>query len=481
MLDWVLPEIALYYLGVQLYHNILIYVPHIPVQTRTEDQYSVSVLVIDALSQSNFMRSFPLTWAVLRSLQGILFQGHNRVGHNSYPNVMALLSGEITDGIPERKEMYYIDLERQPLLPSVLRQHGYLTMHMEDAQNMGDFNRAGVVGFKNPPADIYYRGPFLAIVKTMFALLRNRLVGETDCFACIQEKMQHKYQLPAIRDFIETYKNNPTFSFIHLVEYLHNDLNMAKHYDKDLANMIESLHNSSALKNTFFLLMGDHGYQRSDPPFIFTNQGKTEMNMPLFYLLPPSNFPARHTDKYNNLLHNSQVLTTFFDINMMMREILSLATNIPVSKLFPDFEGHGSSLFMALSARTCEQAEVPEDYCSCLDGVSSLDNMADTLLRLGAALLSDINNHLQDVSYCSELSLSRVENGRMKKAGNLTSLTFLLYVQQREGIFECQVKCGERHGDSCSIGLTRLDWFSKTSGCVPESMARLEPFCICKD
>ena len=90
------------------------------------------------------------------------------VGHNSYPNVMALLSGEITDGIPERKEMYYIDLERQPLLPSVLRQHGYLTMHMEDAQNMGDFNRKGLYGFKNPPADIYYRGPFLAIVKTMF-------------------------------------------------------------------------------------------------------------------------------------------------------------------------------------------------------------------------------------------------------------------------------------------------------------------------
>ena len=81
--------------------------------TCPHSQYSVNILTIDALSQLNFKRSFPLTWAVLRSLQAILFTGQHRVGQNSYPNVMALLSGE-TGGVwpedmPNRTEMYYID------------------------------------------------------------------------------------------------------------------------------------------------------------------------------------------------------------------------------------------------------------------------------------------------------------------------------------------------------------------------------------
>ena len=188
-----------------MYHNILIYVPELATEPRKEDQYSMTVLIIDALSQLNFKRSFPATWAVLRSLQGVLYEGHNRVGHNLYPNVMALLIGEITAGVPELRgevglgpeyrEMYYIDVESQPLVQSVLRKQGYLTMQMEDTQNMGDFNRKGIVGFKSAPADIYYRSAFLAMVEEKFKYnykytslsLKNRVIGEGDCFACLQE------------------------------------------------------------------------------------------------------------------------------------------------------------------------------------------------------------------------------------------------------------------------------------------------------
>ena len=291
--------------------------------------------------------------------------------------------------------------------------------------------------------------------------------------------MQHKYQIPAIHDFIETYKDTPTFTFIHLAEYLHNDLNMAKHYDHDLANMLQSLHNSSALQNTFFLLVSDHGFQRSEPPFIFTNQGKTEINMPVFYLLPPTDFSTKHPDKYRNLIRNSRVLTTFFDINQMIRDVLSLATHTPVTQIFQGYEGHGESLFASLPNRSCAQAEVPEPYCSCLDGVSRLDPGAETLLALGTALLRDVNTYLQGIHHCQQLSLLRLDNASLKKSSDQSYLTFLLYAGQRQAIFEAQVRCTVTSGDSCSIGLTRLDWYSKTSGCLPHSLSHLSPFCIC--
>ena len=478
-LDWLLPEIALSFLGVQVYHNILIYVPHKPSQPRLADQYSVTILVIDALSQLNYKRSFPATLSVVESVPGILYQGHHRIGLNSYPNVMALLSGETggvwPEDIPNRVGMYYIDQERQPLLSYVFRQHGYLTMQMEDVQNMGDFNRKGVVGFMQPPADIYYRAAFWAIVKSNFALLRNRLIGSSDCYACLQEQMQHKYQIPAIRDFLETYKDSPTFSFIHLAEYLHNDLNMAKHYDQDLAKMIQTLQNSSALKNTFFLLMGDHGFQRSDPPFIFTKQGTIEMNMPAFYLLPPEDFYTRHPDKYSNLVRNSELVTTFFDINQMIRDVLSLAVGQPATNIFKGFEGHGQSLFSRLSNRTCEEAEIPEEYCSCMEGVTSMDTGDKDLVRLSKALLTDVNNYLRNIQQCQELSLHRLDNASIKKTDKQSHISFQIYTLQKNAIFQAQILCG----DSCTIKLTRLDWYSVTSQCLPHSLAHLAPLCIC--
>ena len=277
------------------------------------------------------------------------------------------------------------------------------------------------------------------------------------------------------------YKETPTFIFTHLVEYLHNDLNMAKHYDQDLANMIKSLHNSSALKNTFFMLMGDHGWQRTEPPFIFTKQGKTETNMPAFYLLPPAEFSSKYPEKYKNLVKNSKSVTTFFDINQMMRDILSLATEIPVNQLFPGFEGHGSSLFANISARTCEEAEIPEDYCSCLDGVSNMDTKAEILQLLARALLADINNHLKGLDYCHSLTLSRLENATIKKAGTLTLLTFLIYVEQRGAIFEAHVVCQDCPGDCCSINLVRMDWYAKTDDCIEGRLSQLNHLCICKE
>ena len=237
-----MPEYMLQLLGVEIYHIILLYVPNIKKIKANQEKkkYSVVNLIIDALSQLNLIRSLPLTKSYLDSVGGLLFQGHHKVGHNSYPNVMALLSGE-TGGDwpadwPNRTSIYYIDDHRQSLLPRVYQEHGYVTMMLEDLQLYGSLNREGKIGFRNPPAMIYYRAAFWAMLNEEWGQLRNRLIGKFGAYACLQEQMLHVPQLQTIKDFIETYSDEPSFAHIHLTEYLHNDINMAKLFDRDLKN-----------------------------------------------------------------------------------------------------------------------------------------------------------------------------------------------------------------------------------------------------
>ena len=110
------------------------------------------------------------------------------------------------------------------------------------------------LGFKKPPFNIYYRGPFLAMINEW---VQNQLVGGYDAYACLQEQLLHKHEFRIIQDFIEMYSGTPNFLFCHLNDYTHNDLNMAKLYDDDLRHMLETIISNGHLENTFFVLLGD--------------------------------------------------------------------------------------------------------------------------------------------------------------------------------------------------------------------------------
>merc|ERR1719153_1594638 len=101
------------------------------------------------------------------------------------------------------------------------------------------------------------------------------------------------------------------------------------------------------------MILGDHGFQRAEDPFILTEQGKVEANMPALYLLPPVNLKTDKSELYRNIVNNANKLTSFYDLNQMLRDILALGVNKKSKELFADFEGHGASLFSNLTDRTC--------------------------------------------------------------------------------------------------------------------------------
>ena len=400
-----------------------------------------------------------------------------QVLHNSYPNVMALLSGETGGWPPNKTGLYYLDQERQTIIPTIATNLGYVTLLLEDLAVYGTFAKKNILGFTRPPTDIYYRAPFMAMLEEDFGLLRNRLVGKADCYACLQEQPVHVPELRVVEDFISMYSAVPTFAHVHLNEYTHNDLNMGKLYDPDLRQMMERLVERGALDNTFFLLMGDHGFQRAEDPFVLTRQGAVENDLPALYILPPVNFRARHGEMYQHLRKNTAKLTSFFDINQMLRQILALASNNTVENLFRGFEGHGVSLLSEVGDRTCAEAEIPQDYCQCTDGVSELESQ---LARdIAASVIRDLNTFLAGFRLCQELQLREVKEATVKRAGELTSVKVKFGLENRGAIMEGSFSWGQNQAGLRSGQAVRLDWYSATSHCVPPHLDHLRPFCVC--
>jgi len=353
------------------------------------------------------------------------------------------------------------------------------------------------VGFKNPPAQIYYR-PGLWSLAEKWPALRNSLIGKFGAYACLQEQMLHKHQFRVLEDFLEMHKEYPYHAHVHLTEYIHNDLNMAKHYDKDLSLMLSRLLRSGALSNTFFFLLGDHGYQRAEGQFVLTEQGEIENNMPAFVLLSPSSFANSDSNNNNNnsnmininniinninnknaqdnIIKNVDKLTSHFDINQTLRDIL-LMSNASAEVDLRGLEGHGTSLFGELNAnRTCQQADIPLGYCSCVDGVKKIDVSQKRIIQLAEEVLNDRFEGLQalGLGVCKPLILANIKDGWVKEDGDDYILKLQIQVEAKDAQFEIVVR--EAKGD-ISVGLTRQDWYSETGRCLDKEY--LKPFCIC--
>jgi len=495
-LDWFLPELLLHLLGIEVFQNVLLYVPKInKLEARGKDQFSVFIFTIDAMSLQNFHRSLPKTAKLLQAEGSILFDGLNKVGYNSYPNIMALLSGEsggewdggridgdgkFSNTFPNSSEgIYYIDKERQPNMFNRFEENGYTTVMMEDMSMWSIFHRTGTIGMRKPLASIYYRPGMLAIEEEEWGYLRSRLVGKFGAYACLQNDLIHKPMLGVVKNFLSTYSSSPAFGYIHLSSYLHNDLNMAKLYDDDLHDMIRDVIDSGELDDTFFILMGDHGFQRGEFKFTLTEQGRMEDKLPLFHLLPPQNFKSRFPDLVSNLVSNSHTLISFFDVNQFLRDVLAMGVNSTSQEMFRNYEGHGLSLFSEIPPRTCSEASIPEDYCACLDGVSKIDPDLPEVNELAVAILNDINEMVEDLTFCGKLKLKHVNDATVRRGREVSLVTLQVEVVNRGAVFEIGVKIKDEKLESCKV--IRLDWYSSTSECVPTNMGHIRPYCLCQD
>ena len=123
----------------------------------SDEQLSVYVFGMDSVSRLNAERKLKRTMTFLRKeLGAYVFEGHTKVGENTYPNNVPFLMGRKA----YTSEMPYPTLDDYPFVWKNFSDIGYVTYYAEDSPQMSIF-----MGFKNAPCDHYPRRFFLALRK----------------------------------------------------------------------------------------------------------------------------------------------------------------------------------------------------------------------------------------------------------------------------------------------------------------------------
>ncbi|CAN7942821.1 unnamed protein product, partial [Ixodes hexagonus] len=379
--------------------------------TRRKVLPNVLIFGLDSVSRLSMMRLLPKTYEFLvNKLGAVVFRGMNKVGDNTYPNLVALLTGleayrQVPHPGPTGKTF-----DGTPLIWKDFKNAGYRTLFAEDFPRFGLFNYLAR-GFERPPTDLYLRSFWLAIEDSF--LIRS---SSSLCFGNVQK---HRLQMNYLRRFVVQSRNisYPYFAFSFLVEISHEYMQQVAAADDDFVDFLSELLTEGHLDNTFLFFFSDHGHRFDSIRETFV--GRIEERLPFFAVRPPSRSDWLGSevdlDLTRILKSNSGRLTSPFDTYETLRDILSLGHNGSLTdKRISDF---GVSLFRTIpSNRTCEQAGVPSQYCSC-DAETPLDLSDPLVAKSALALVEKVNQLLVDglrehSKRCAHLRMRRIHDAR---------------------------------------------------------------------
>lgn len=102
---------------------------------------SVLLLGIDNVSRLNFLRSLPKTSKYVQEKGWITMKGYNKIGENTFPNLMAVLTGNTPVASYDKcKPTKLYGLDNCSMIWYAYRNNGYVTSYAEDAVEISTFN-----------------------------------------------------------------------------------------------------------------------------------------------------------------------------------------------------------------------------------------------------------------------------------------------------------------------------------------------------
>ena len=270
------------------------------------DHPSVLIFGVDSMSRLNFFRQLPRTYRVLTNvLDAVVFKGMTKTGDNTFPNMMALLSGinvhkrdSKSNTLSVHKPTYFDDI---PIVWDSFRASGYATMYNEDLPEASVFNYHAS-GFKYQPTDYYVR-PFWLAMDSINSF-------KSKDWRCYGNTPKHMYLLKYIEQFAARMKDHRYFAFTFLTPLSHDDLNEVQVADSDFEMMLLNMQREGHLNNTVVIVLGDHGHRFS--AIRQTDIGRVEERMPFLAVSLPTEFKHRYPHLVEGLEKNSNTLISWY-------------------------------------------------------------------------------------------------------------------------------------------------------------------------
>ncbi|XP_063378063.1 uncharacterized protein LOC134665147 [Cydia fagiglandana] len=444
--------------------------------------YNILILGIDAVSRLSLHRTMPKTVNFLKELGAVELLGYNKVGDNTFPNLIPLLLGkkdtELQDTCwPNSRSTF----DNCPFIWERYQKAGFVTALAEDTSWMGTFNYFKR-GFAGSPTDYYLR---------TFIHEAENIAGTNEdgnSKLCMNENFFYKILVDYVEDLTTTLKSK-LFGFFWETTMSHDNLNYPMVMDDSYSDLFRKMYISGYLNETIIFLISDHGMRWGE--FRSTKQGFLEDRLPFVITLVPPSFRYNFNEAYNNLKTNSHRLTTPFDMHATLADLINLE-NINNAKIISrSYDAYSTnrdiSLFLPIPEnRTCESAAIEDHWCTCYryTKIKSNNRVAKEAVK---QVVSQLNDLLEDYPKCAELTIAEVLEvtrllpGSFKEnKKDFIQLTVVVRTNPGGGEFEATIGREGGLGGKWTLegSVSRLNLYGNQSYCAPTSELKLYCYCV---
>ncbi|XP_003693232.1 uncharacterized protein LOC100866302 [Apis florea] len=448
----------------------------------TSKKLSVLMLGIDSVSRLNFIRSAPTTERYLLETGWIRFDGYNKMGDNTFPNLMAILTGQ------NQEQAYTICkptvptmLDRCPFLWQNFRDAGYATGYGEDETSLNTFNYLKM-GFFRPPTDYYLRPYMLACEKLLKVKKRFGLKY------CTGPETSFDRILDYAIEFAGSFPLDlPYFGLFWTISVSHDNANGFSSMDDRLLDKLKRMERKGVLNEAMIVLLSDHGMRWG--PIRDTFVGWYEERLPFLYVWLPKWFRDERPGAYRSLRANRNRLTSPFDLYETLREVLSLSGGR--ANPAPGCPKCRSLLSGPVPrSRGCSDAGISSHWCACTTFEPA--DPRDPLVRRGLrTFLEHVDNVLDRYRdkrgrrVCARLGLKKlhrvdrvIDFERNRDSNGSRVYFYLIQVSPGDGKFEFTVRY---HGENGTYtvsdhDVSRLNSYASAAECLDRG---IKQYCHC--
>ncbi|XP_054283059.1 uncharacterized protein LOC129000151 isoform X1 [Macrosteles quadrilineatus] len=445
---------------------------------RNDRELSVAVIGIDSMSRLNFMRQLPQSYRFITdTLQGTVLLGFNKVGENTFPNLIPMLTGRPCAW----GEFYYY--QHWPLVWGQFEAEGAATMYSEDLPQFNMFDYVST-GLKQQPTLHYMRTFWLAIEESLLYRMSSTY--------CLGPKPKHIVYFEYLRSFLRVYRDSPAFLFSLFNEASHDYVNTVGAIDEDLKDFLSSSFEEGLFNRTVVLILGDHG-NRIDS-IRLTDVGRVEDRMPMVSVVLPPWTKKVYPEWHEALKKNSKRLLSSYDIHGTFLDVLSTLTDsVPNIYEFEKLKKTGLNMRWAKhfsqkspemsffrevpTTRECTEAGIPDWFCVCQTDQEKLSTDDRRSVEAAKAVVKHFNNDLLDgLVECATQELTKVESAvltRSKRHPSEYQVQVMFRTQPGDGVFEASVDVRTVDGTEVHqvVGeLLRINRYGSQADCLPPAV-----------
>ncbi|KAM0733229.1 hypothetical protein ACS0PU_012778 [Formica fusca] len=438
---------------------------------------SVLVLGIDSVSRLNFYRAMPKTEKYLREAGWIGLKGYNKIGDNTFPNLMAILTGQTPQqAYSQCKPTVAYKLDNCPFVWHNFRNAGYVTAYGEDETALNTFNYLKV-GFVEPPTDYYLRPYMLASEKLL------KIKKRFNMKYCTGPELSFDRIFDYAVNFARTFVGVPYFGFFWTNTISHDNMNGISSIDTHMLKRFEFLEQDGILNDTMIIFLSDHGMRWGE--FRTTFVGWYEERLPYIYIWLPEWFRRENPEAYRALAVNQNRLTSPFDLYETLRDILIIGGGDADPS--PGCSTCQSLFTPVPRERGCLDAGVAYHWCTCT--AFKPINVNNKIVTAGVQkFLDHVENIVKNYKdkkgrrLCARLRLKKMHQvNEMIDFGaeNQSSVAYFYMIQTTpgNGNFEVTIRY---HGDNnytlSDSEVSRINPYATSARCLNRGMKQ---YCHC--